>query len=88
VTVATDSADPKEGGASAVLTVAAGFTTGLVAYVGLGAPVDILGNWSAGLCIESSASLPAGTLQLVLDDTAGCGSPLETLDIGALSADT
>ena len=30
----------------------------------------------------------AGNLKLLLDDTASCGSPLETLDIPALSADT
>ena len=38
--------------------------------------------------VKSTVATSAGNLKLLLDDTASCGSPLETLSIPALSADT
>jgi len=38
------------------------------------------------LWIKSSVNITAGDLHLLLDDTPSCASPLETLDIGALTA--
>jgi hypothetical protein len=38
--------------------------------------------------VKSSVALAAGDLQLLLDETAQCASPLETLNIPALSANT
>ena len=37
---------------------------------------------------KSTVATSAGNLKLLLDDTASCGSPLETLSIPALTADT
>ena len=38
--------------------------------------------------VKSTVATSAGNLKLLLDDTAACASPLETLSIPALSADT
>jgi len=38
--------------------------------------------------VKSTVATSAGNLKLLLDDTASCASPLETLSIPALSADT
>jgi archaellin len=87
VTSAVDATDKKEGAASVGLTIAAGFTTGLAAYEDFVA-ADITNHFSARLWVKSSVDTAAGDLELVLDDSAGCGSPLEQLDIPALTANT
>ena len=38
--------------------------------------------------VKSTVATSSGNLKLLLDDTASCASPLETLSIPALSADT
>lgn len=38
--------------------------------------------------IKTSLAIASGDLQLLLDDTASCGSPLETINLPAISADT
>ena len=81
VTAATATADRKEGSASVLLTIADGFGTGLAAYENLGSTVDLSEHYAAGLWIKASTDVANSVLQLVLDDSAGCASPEETLDI-------
>ena len=88
VTIATETDDRKEGTASLRLTIAAGFTTGVVASEDLTSTVDLSGHYAAGLWIKSDTTLAAGVLKLLLDNSAGCGSPEESLDVGALTAAT
>ena len=88
VTIASETDDRKEGTASIRLTVAGAFTTGLIASEDLGSTVDLSGHYAAGLWIKSDTTLASGVLKLVLDDSAGCGSPEESLDVGALTAAT
>ena len=88
VTVAIETNDRKEGTASVKLTIAEGFTTGVVASEDLASTVDLSGHYAAGLWIKSDTTLASGVLKLLLDDSAGCGSPEESLDVGALAAAT
>jgi len=44
---------------------------------------DYLEGW-----IKSTVGTSSGNLQILLDDTASCASPIESLDIPALTADT
>ena len=89
VTAATESSDYKQGSTALDLSVAAGFATGLVAYAD-GGPIDLTSpqHYSVQLWIKSDTSLAAGVLQLILDDSAGCGSAIETIDLPALTAAT
>ncbi|MFH1141757.1 MAG: archaellin/type IV pilin N-terminal domain-containing protein, partial [Chloroflexota bacterium] len=86
VTGSTDTTDKKEGTASVELAVQAAFTTGIIAYEDLAAAIDISDHYSVSLWIKSSTDLAAGVLQLLLDNTSGCVSPLETLDLPAITA--
>jgi hypothetical protein len=88
VTAATETSDYKLGSGGLKLTVAGAFTTGLVAYENLGATVDLSGHFSVGLWVKATGTIDANALRLVIDDSAGCGSPEETLNIPALTADS
>jgi len=87
VTCTADTAVKREGSASAKCALAAGFTTGLIATTDFAAK-DLSRYDKIHLRIRSSGAQSAGVLQLCLDNTAVCASPLETLDIPAVSADT
>ncbi len=87
VVSALDAVDFKENANSVKLTVAGAFTTGILATN------DFSGqDWSssthARFWIKSSVALDAGDLQFLADDTSACASPLETIDVPALVADT
>ena len=86
VTAATDTTDKKQGTASNGLTVAALFTTGLIASSDLAPTVSITDHYSARLWLKTDINVAANVLRLVIDDTAGCGSPIETINIPALTA--
>jgi flagellin-like protein len=88
VTAATVSADRKSGVAALSLTIDGLFGTGMVAYENLSPAVDLSDHYAAGVWLKPDVDVAAGVLQLLLDDTAGCGSPLETLAIPALTANT
>lgn len=88
VTSTTDSTDKKEGSASADLAIADGFTTGLAAYANLAAPADLSSTDSVQLWVKYGATTAAGDLELILDDTANCGSSLENIDLPVLVANT
>ena len=67
------------------LVIAAGFTTGLVATRDFAA-IDLSGSKYIGFWIKSDIPVAANVLQLVLDETAACASPDETLNIPVLAA--
>ena len=80
--------DKKEGTGSADVAVVGAFTTGTAAYVDLDATVDISKIDSIQLWVKSDISVSTGDLEIVVDDTAGCGSPLENLDLPVLVTST
>ena len=86
VTAATEASDYKIGSAGLKLTTAAAFTTGLLAYEDLSSTVNLSGHFSAAIWVKATSAIDAGVLRLVIDDSAGCGSPEESLNIPALSA--
>jgi hypothetical protein len=61
------------------------FATGLVAIHDIAA-IDLSAYKYIGFWIYSDIAVAAGVLQLVLDNTAACASPVESLDIPALPA--
>ncbi|MDP3063396.1 MAG: hypothetical protein Q8O40_09345 [Chloroflexota bacterium] len=85
VTGTTDTTDKKEGDASVEFAVAALFTTGLVAYEAISS-TDISDHYSVRFWIKTDTDVAANVLQLVIDETAACVSPEETLNIPALTA--
>jgi len=87
-TVTADTTDKKEGTASADILMVAGMTTGLAAYKDLDAAVDISKLDSIQLWAKSTSTLALGDYEIVVDDTAGCGSPLENIDLPVLVTST
>ena len=83
-TVTATTTDKKKGTGSADIAIAAGFTTGLAAYKDLSATVDISKIDSIQLWVKSGTSTASGDLEIVVDDTAGCGSTLENIDLPVL----
>jgi flagellin FlaB len=88
VTVTADTTDKKKGTASADILVKGAFTTGLAAYKDLDATVDISKLDSIQLWIKATTTIALGEYEIVVDDTAGCGSPLENLDLPVLVTST
>ncbi len=86
VTSTANSVDKKEGTASADLLIGASFTTGLVGYEDLASTVDLSTLDSIKLWVKYGTTTLAGDLELVLDDSAGCGTPLENIDSPAQGA--
>jgi flagellin FlaB len=88
VTSTADSTDKKEGTASADLNIDASFTTGLVAYADLAATVDLSRLDSVNIWVKYGTTTAAGDVELILDDSAGCDSSLENIDLPVLVANT
>jgi flagellin FlaB len=86
VTSTVNTTDKKEGSASANLSIADGFTTGLVAYANLSEPLNLSAADSISVWAKYGTTTAAGDVELVLDDTSGCGSPLENIDLPVLVA--
>lgn len=87
VTPSRDTVDKQDGTASVKLTVAVGAGVELLAYHDI-VSVDLSAYDSIGFWFKSTVSLSSGDLQFLLDNTAGCASPLETINIPAISANT
>ena len=87
-TSSINTTDKKEGTGSADVTAASGFATGTAAYKDLDATVDISKLDSIALWVKSDINTAAGDIEIVVDDTAGCGSPLENLDLPVLVTST
>ena len=86
VTCTVDSDEVKWGTYSALATIAEGHTTGLAA-TNVIEETDFTDFTHVKFWIKSSVANAAGGLQFLLDDTATCASPLETLNIPALEVD-
>ncbi|MBT2326137.1 hypothetical protein J7E62_27795 [Variovorax paradoxus] len=83
VTASLDSAKYKEGSNSVKLVIAAGFTTGLVAYFATGT-LDLSGYQQVSFLINNTVAIAASTLSLRLcSDTAGV-TTVHTIAIPAI----
>ena len=86
VTCTQESTIKNEGSYAAKAAVATAFTTGLVAYKNLASPLDLSGYTGITFWFRCSATRAAGYYSLVLDDTDGCVSPLETISFPGVYA--
>ena len=86
ITVSLDTKNKKQG-SSNKFVIAAGASAGDIATDSITSlnisRYDYLEFW-----IKSTVATSAGNLKILLDDTASCASPIETLSVPALSADT
>jgi len=87
VTSEIDEVDYKEGSASVKLTVAGTISDGDILATEI-VDLDLTNHRRITLWIKSLETVASGDLQLLLDESVECGSPEETLDIPALTADT
>ena len=87
ITVTADTKIKKQGTASNRLVIAAGASAGDIATDSI-ASKDISAYDYIEFWARSTVATSAGNLKILLDNTASCASPLETLDVPALSADT
>jgi hypothetical protein len=86
-TQVVDSEDKKEGGSSLKVTVATGASAGdkitdSITSLNI-SKYDTVEFWA-----KCSITTTAGQLQILLDDTAACATPIETLAVPALTANT
>ena len=86
-TQSLDTQDRKQGAQSLKVVIAAGasagdFITDSITSKDI-SKYDYIEMW-----VKSTVATSSGNLKLLLDNTAACASPLETLSIPALSADT
>jgi len=82
-----DTKDKKQGSQALKIVVAAGASAGDFLSDSITSK-NISGYDTIEMWVKSTVATSAGNLKLLLDDTAVCASPLETLSIPALSADT
>jgi archaellin len=85
--VTAETTDKKEGTASADIVMDGAFTTQLAAYINLSATVNLSSIDSIVLWAKSSTLTASGDIEIVVDDTAGCGSVLENIGLPVLIAD-
>jgi hypothetical protein len=85
VVVSLDTAIFKQGAKSNKLAVADGCGAGDILATDAIAAKDLSGCTKIGMWIRSSVALALGDLQLLLDDTVSCGSPIESIDIPAIT---
>ena len=86
-TQALDTQDKRQGSQSLKLTIASGasagdFITDSITSKDI-SKYDYIEMW-----VKSTVATSAGNLKLLLDDSASCASPIETLSLPALTADT
>ena len=84
----TADADCKVGSYAAKLAVGSAVAAGAILATEAITALDLSGRKEISLWIKSSVTIDANDLQLLLDNTAYCASPLETLNIPALAANT
>ena len=87
ITVTVDTEDKKRGTGSNKFVIAAGASAGDIATDSFASKdiskYDYLECW-----IKSTVATSAGNLKILLDDSASCASPIETLEVPALTANT
>lgn len=84
-TVTLDASIFKQGTKSNKFAIAVGATAGDKATDSITAK-NLSNCTKLGFWYRSSIALDAGDLQILLDDTASCASPIETLDVPAVAA--
>jgi len=87
ITVSLDTKDRKQGTQSCKFVIASGASAGDIATDSITSK-DISGYDYIEFWAKSTVATSAGNLKILLDDTASCASPIETLSVPALSADT
>ena len=85
---ATADADCKVGTKSSKLVVADAAGAGVLLATEVVGSMDLSSYKHINLWIKSSVILASGDMQLLLDDSPTCASPIKSLDIPALSAAT
>ncbi len=88
VTASADTVYKKEGTACLKLVVAAGCAAGDKLATQAISSLDLSGCNEIEIWIRSTVALDAGDIQLLLDNTALCATPVETLNIPATTANT
>lgn len=88
VTSSLESEDRREGAASNKHVLAEGLGTGVIIASQDISSTDLSRYTHVEFWMKSTAGTSAGALQLLLDNTASCASPVETLNVPALTADT
>ena len=86
-TQSLDTKDKKQGSQALKMVIAVGASAGDFVTDSI-ASKDLSGYDTIEMWVKSTVATSSGNLKLLLDDTASCASPLETLSIPALSADT
>ena len=86
-TASVDTEDKKQGTGANKFVIAVGASAGDIATDSITSKdiskYDYLECW-----IKSTVATSAGNLKILLDDSASCASPIETLSVPALTADT
>jgi len=89
VTSEADTGDKMVGSASAKLTMTDGAAAGVLASEVVSLVGNDLDNYNRiNLWVKSSIDVAADQLQILLDDTANCASPVATINLPALTANT
>jgi len=83
--VTLDTSNKQEGSASMKVDIGAAHTTGLVCHHDISS-LDFTGADYIRFWVRCLTGVNADELQLKLDDTLGCGSPVKTVNIPALVA--
>lgn len=86
LTLSSETTDKKQGTASSEIDVAIAFTTGLIGSEDISPTVDLTSYESISFWIKSDVTTSAGQLQLVIDDSTGCGSVAESINLPVLTA--
>ena len=81
ITTGLDTVITKEGAAAVTMTAATAFDTGLIAYRDLASPINISARTKVTFWIKASQNIASGVLSFVMDNDAGCPSPIEDLTI-------
>jgi len=87
VSCVQDTTTYKRGTSSIKITPSVSFLTGILCTEVITSK-NLSTHDHIHLWVKSSIALDAGDLQLLLDDTAVCASPIESIDLPALEADT
>jgi len=87
ITVSLDTEQRKQGTQSNKFVIAAGASAGDLATDSITSK-DISGYDYIEFWVRSTVATSAGNLKLHIDDSASCASPVESISIPALSADT
>ena len=89
ITSSADTGDKKVGSASAKLLTTAAIATGNILATEAISSLDLTAKFYVQLWVKQSFTTHIdGYLQLLLDDSPSCASPVESLDIPAMKANT